>query len=181
MTKLSTTPSAIEAGAFAATFAVCALTPASLNAGGDKVAFPDSYAGGVMYSTVERTDIKQVREFYTSQAAIDAAKKGEPMPDGTVITMVQFAALLEAGGNPQKGPNGGYVKGKRLGYAVMEKRAGWGEEYPPEQRNGEWEYQAFGVDKTVNDKANLAACFQCHKPLEKQDFVFSVDKMKAAK
>jgi len=31
-----------------------------------------------------------------------------------------------------------------------------------------------------NEKANLTACFNCHKPLDKQDFVFSYDKMKAA-
>jgi len=25
----------------------------------------------------------------------------------------------------------------------MEKRAGWGADYPPAKRNGEWEFQAF--------------------------------------
>jgi hypothetical protein len=30
----------------------------------------------------------------------------------------------------------------------------------------------------VNDKANLKACFECHKPLEpRKDFVFSYDKL----
>jgi Cytochrome P460 len=52
-------------------------------------------------------------------------------------------------------------------------------------RNGEWEYQAFKADKTVNDKANLKNCFKncftCHKPLDKQDFVFSYPAMKNAK
>ena len=33
----------------------------------------------------------------------------------------------------------------------------------------------------MNDKANLKGCFTCHKPLDKQDFVFSFDKMKTAK
>jgi hypothetical protein len=66
------------------------------------------------------------------------------------------------------------------GIAVMEKRAGWGTEYGDDIRNGEWEYQAFKADKTVNDKANLKSCFTCHKPLDKQDFVFSFEKMKSA-
>ena len=48
-------------------------------------------------------------------------------------------------------------------------------------RNGEWEYQAFKADKSVNDKAMLKNCFTCHKPLDKQDFVFSFDTMKNAK
>ena len=60
----------------------------------------------------------------------------------------------------------------------MEKRAGWGAEYPDNIRNGEWEYQAFGADKQVNAKAKLTACFECHKPLPSgQDFVFLYNKM----
>ena len=59
-------------------------------------------------------------------------------------------------------------------------RAGWGTEYPDNVRNGEWEYQAFKADKTPNTGANLTACFNCHKPLDKQDFVFSFDKLKTA-
>jgi hypothetical protein len=148
-------------------------------AGGDKIAFPEKL--GVLYATVERPDVKQFRELYTSQPAIDAARKGEPMPDGTVITMVQYAALLTAGGEPQKDRDGRFIKGTRVGYAVMEKRTGWGAEYVPQYRNGEWEYQAFTADRKANDKANLFACFSCHKPLDKQDFVFSYDRMKAAK
>ena len=49
----------------------------------------------------------------------------------------------------------------------MEKRTGWGAEYADDMRNGEWEYQAFKSDKSVNDKANLKNCFTCHKPLDK--------------
>jgi hypothetical protein len=33
----------------------------------------------------------------------------------------------------------------------------------------------------VNDKAVLKNCFNCHKPLDKQDFVQSFEKMKTAK
>src|SRR5262245_64193997 len=83
-------------------------------------------------------------------------------------------------GEPVKDPNGRFIKGDLIGYAVMEKRTGWGTEYPDDVRNGEWEYQAFKADKSVNTAANLPACFNCHKPLDKQDFVFLYDKMKAA-
>ena len=60
----------------------------------------------------------------------------------------------------------------------MEKRDGWGTEYKDDIRNGEWEYQAFGPDKKVNDKANLTACFACHKPHAGQDFVISLAGLK---
>ena len=165
---------ATAVAAFAAVVPACA--------GGDKVAFPENHAAGVLFTTVDRPDNKQFREFYTSTEALDAAKKGEPLPSGTVLTMIQYAAKLDAQGNPEKDANGRFIKTEELaGIAVMEKRTGWGAEYADDVRNGEWEYQAFKADKTVNDKANLKGCFTCHKPLDKQDFVFSFDKMKTAK
>ena len=151
-----------------------------VRAGGDKVAFPENHAAGVLFTTVDRADNKQFREFYTSAAALDAAKKGEPLPSGTVITMLQYAAKLDAQGNPEKDANGRFIKGNLIGYTVMEKRTGWGAEYPDNVRNGEWEYQAFKADKTPNAAANLTACFNCHKPQDKQDYLFSYEKMKTA-
>ena len=162
----------------AAVAAFAAVVPA--RAGGDKVAFPENHAAGVLFTTVDRPDNKQFREFYTSAEALDAAKKGEPLPSGTVLTMIQYAAKLDAQGNPEKDANGRFIKGNLIGYTVMEKRTGWGAEYPDNVRNGEWEYQAFKADKSPNTAANLTACFNCHKPLDKQDFVFLYDKLKAA-
>jgi len=54
-----------------------------------------------------------------------------------------------------------------------------GGEYPDNIHNGEWEYQAFRADRSVNHAAKLQNCFTCHKPLgTKVDYVFSYDKMK---
>ena len=160
-----------------------ALVAVTAQAGGDKVAFPENYAAGTLYTTVDRADNKQYRELYVSPtAAVEAAKKGEPLPSGTVITLVQYAAKLGADGNPEKDANGRFIKGNLIAYTVMEKRTGWGTEYPDNVRNGEWEYQAFKADKTPNTAANLTACFNCHKPLEPRlDFVFSYDKLKGTR
>lgn len=151
-------------------------------AGGDNVAFPENYAKGVLYTTVDRADNKQYRELYVSPPeAINAAKSGQPLPSGTVITLVQYRALLDVHGNPQIGRDGRFIKGNLVAYTVMEKRTGWGAEYPDNIRNGEWEYQAFKADKTPNTGANLTACFNCHKPLgAAPDYLFSYDRMKAA-
>jgi hypothetical protein len=161
--------------------ACAAFAVGGARAGADLVLFPDNYASGVLYTTVDRADNKQYRELYASpSAAIEAAKKGEPLPSGTVLTLVQYAAKLDAQGNPEKDASGRFIKGNLLGYTVMEKRAGWGAEYPENIRNGEWEYRAFKADKTPNTAANLTNCFTCHKPLTGSvDYVFSYDKMKA--
>jgi Cytochrome P460 len=98
---------------------------------------------GVLFATLDRADNEQYREFYTSQAAIEAAKRGEPLPNGTVIINVQYAAQLDAQGNPVKDANGRFIKTNIVAYNVMEKRAGWGTEYPDDIHNGEWEYQAL--------------------------------------
>jgi hypothetical protein len=151
-----------------------------VRAGGDKIAFPESYDKGVMYYSFDRPDVKQYRETYVTPAAIDALNKGEPVPSGTVITTVLYKAQLDADGNPVKDANGRFIKTDLAAYAVMEKRTGWGEEYPPEKRNGEWEYQVFTPERKVNEKANLGACFECHKPHAATDYLFTADKIKAA-
>lgn len=148
---------------------------------GSKVMFPENFAKGVMYTTVDRADNKQYRELFSTPEAIDALKAGKPIPSGTVLTLVQYKAKLDAQGNPEKDANGRFIKSDLIAYTVMEKRTGWGAEYADDIRNGEWEYQAFTADKAVNDKANLKNCFTCHKPLDKQDFVFSFEAMKNAK
>ncbi len=154
---------------------------ASVRADGDKILFPAEYAKGVVYMTLDRPENKQVREYFTSQETVDAAKKGAPLPNRTVITVVQYAAQLDTQGNPTKDTNGRFTKTSNiLGYTVMEKRTGWGAEYPEAKRNGEWEYQAFRADKMPNPNANLDGCFNCHKPQAANDYVYSYDKLKVA-
>ena len=51
---------------------------------------------------------------------------------------------------------------------------------PEAKRNGEWEYQVFNADKTPDPKADLNACFNCHKPQASNDYVFTFDKLKLA-
>ncbi len=146
-------------------------------AGPEKVAFPADFKSGLLYTTADRYDVKQYRELYTSPEAVQAAKNGKPLPRGTVITLVQYKALVDAQGDPLKDARGRFMKGDLLGYTVMEKREGWGAEYPADLRNGEWEYSAFTADGKFNDKANYKACFQCHKPHDQIDFVISYPAM----
>lgn len=87
---------------------------------------------------------------------------------------------LDAAGNPVAGANGRFIKTDIRGYAAMEKRSGWGAEYPENIRNGEWEYQSFNAAKTANTSADLSACFTCHKKQEKMDYVFSYENLKGA-
>ena len=160
--------------------AAASVVALQVRAGGDKVAFPENYDKGVMYFAFDHATTKTYRELFIGAAAIDALKKGEAVPSGTAITMVIYKTKQGADGNPEKDANGRFVKTELQGYGVMEKRTGWGSEYPAEKRNGEWEYQAFNAEKKVNDKANLNSCFECHKPQAGADYLFTADKIKAA-
>jgi plastocyanin len=150
------------------------------SAGPDKIKFPADHRKGVLYQTVDRHDIKQYRELYATPEAVAAVRAGKPIPSGTVLTLLQYKAKLDAQGNPLKDASGRFVKGDFVAYTVMEKRTGWGAEYPPDLRNGEWEYAVFTPDGKLNDKANYKACFECHKPHEQQDFVISLAKLSGA-
>ena len=81
-------------------------------AGPDKVKFPAAWKDHVMYSTVDRYDIKQYRELYaSSQAAVDAMKADKPLPDGTVLTLGQYKAQVDGAGTPVKDPEGAFRQG----------------------------------------------------------------------
>src|SRR6266516_1705750 len=126
--------------------------------------------------TIRRCDVLLVRSPRRQTVSRDLCDAGSDRraEKGSV------GAQLDADGNPVKDTNGRFIKTDLVGYAVMEKRTGWGAEYPEEKRNGEWEYQVFTADRKVNDKANLNSCFECHKPHVNTDFLFTADKIKAA-
>ena len=108
-----------------------------VRAGGEKVVFPEGFEKSVLYATVDRHDVKRVHELFSAKAAVDAVRNGQPIPSGTVLINVQYHAQLDENGVPLKGPDGRFVKGSLFGYGVMEKRTGWGAEYPADFRNGE--------------------------------------------
>lgn len=164
----------------AALVAFAGLVVVGVRAADEKVAFPQEYAKGVLYWVQDRPANKQVREYYTSLAAMAAAKNGSPLPNGTVITVVQYNVQLDAQGNPVTNADGRFIKTDVRGYTAMEKRKGWGVDRPENIRNGEWEYQTFAANRTPNTAADLTACFTCHKKQEKMDYVFSYENLKTA-
>ena len=95
-------------------------------AGPDKIKYPSNYLKGVLYQTVDRADIKQYRELYTQAEVVEAVRKGKPIPDGAVITLVQWSVEQDANGVPVKDANGRFRKKDIIAHTVMEKQKGWG-------------------------------------------------------
>ena len=73
---------------------------ASVVAGPENIKFPEGYDKGVLYAIVDRHDIKQYRELWSTPEAVKAVREGKPIPSGTVLTLVQYAAKQDDKGNP---------------------------------------------------------------------------------
>jgi Cytochrome P460 len=160
---------------------LAAIVPMSQpHADSDKIVFPEKYAEGVMYTSHDLAAEKEFREFYITPAGFAAAQRHEPLPSGTVITLVRYNVRPDGQGNPAKDASGRFVKAEPKAYRVMEKRTGWGSAYAADKRNGEWEYQAFLADGKVDEKASLESCFQCHKNGDSANFMFTAVQLDAA-
>jgi hypothetical protein len=131
---------------------------ASSGTGTSLVKFPENYDKGVLYTTVTRGNTYE--ELYTSREAIEAVQNGEPIPSGTVIT-------LEI-----------YEDEELDRIFVMEKRNGWADQNTSEMSNGDWQYQEFTEDGSVNEEADIGRCFSCHANQERDDYVNTLDEMK---
>ena len=156
--------------------ATAAMLAGKVMAGPEQIAFPQGFEKWQMYQQLDRYDIKQYRELYAKPEVVKAVREGKPIPSGAILALAAFTAQVDDKGNPLKDANGRFIKGKPVVVTVMEKRAGWGASVPAEYRNGDWQYAAFTPDGKPNEKANagIKACFDCHLPHAKQDFVMSL-------
>ncbi len=169
--KLSTTAAAVGV-----TFAI-----GGASAGPELIAFPEGYQDGfVHYATVNRADErKQVVKIFANEVALASAKDGAPLDSGAVIAMEVYKAKLDDSEQPVMGEDGFFVADQLAAIAVMETREGWGADYPEEWRNATWEYALFKGDGTPIER-DFQPCFECHKPLDDSDYLFSLDALKAA-
>lgn len=177
MGKKASRAAVLAACAIGGVTAVAVAQQVLVTPGPNKLAFPAGYDKGVLYATLDRWDNKQYREFWTSADVVKAAKEGKPIPDGAVITLAAYAAKLDADGKPLKDANGRFVKDKLLAVNPMMKKQGAADDIPASIRNGDWIYQSFTPDGQVNDKANLTACYQCHLPFAKDDYLTNLAKL----
>jgi cytochrome c553 len=146
------------------------------------VSFPEGYKSSfVKYHTINFPATGQVRYYYANQAAVQAAREGRPLPQGSILFAEVYAAKLGADKKPVTGPDGFFVAEKLLFYTAMASGAGWGNEVPEMLRNADWNYAIFTLDKQHRPGVNQAECFACHKPLDSTSYVVTLKQLAAAK
>ena len=84
------------------------------------VTFPENYkATFVRYHTINFPATKQVRHYFANPVALEAAKAGKPLPDGSYLLAEVYAAKLDAQGKPVTGADGFFVPEKQVAYTAM--------------------------------------------------------------
>lgn len=145
------------------------------------VTFPQNYRSTfTLYQTVNRADINQVRYLYANPVAVQAAREGKALPDGSVLVLEQFAARLGADRKPVTAANGYFEPERFVAFTVMARGPGWGKDIPEMLRNEDWNYAVFGPDQAPRSGVNQAECLACHKPLDKASYTFSLSALTAA-
>ena len=175
MTRTRTAYRAISAAA------VALLAASAAGAGSENITFPADYKTSFNYwMTSERFDNNQVRYLWANDLAFDAAAESVTLPDGAQFVMEVYAAKVDAEGEPILDADGQMMPDTMKVVAIMEKGAGWGDAYPEEERNGDWEYGFFTPDGTLKAEVDTAPCRACHLPYADADFVIYRDELDAA-
>ena len=145
-----------------------------------RLTFPENYRRDfVHYHTIDFPDRGQVRKYFANKAAVEAARTGSPLPQGSAFLVEVHSVKLDDAKNPVKDGDGMFVPEKLLFYTAMETRPGWGSEFPDLLRNADWNYAVFLADKSVRGGVNQAECLACHKPLDSTSYVFTLEPLQA--
>ena len=140
--------------------------------------WPENYATHfVRYHTVDKPkgdNPAKVRFMYVNIESLAVAKAGEPLPDGTVLIMEDRNVKMDTEGNPITDKQGRFIATNEIiGVIIQQKIVGWGDDYPEEIRNGDWEYAVFNADGTRKPGVDYKKCFICHKGQAKDDYNFT--------
>lgn len=95
---------------------------------------------------------------YVNQKGLDALKKGDMYPEGTIFIGVFYDVVTEK--------DGSINQGKKLFYVLMKKDK-------KATDTGGWRYAAFGPDGKYLEKDVKKECYECHTAAKDSDYVFS--------
>ena len=129
-----------------------------------KISIPKDFPKGfVVFDSKLDEKAGTVSRNYANAIALAAARAQKPLPEGSVIIVVNYLAKLDAEKQPVREADGSYGVGAVKSYSAMEARAAWGKEIPELLRNDSWVYGVFTPEKVARTEVNQAVCFACHK------------------
>jgi cytochrome c553 len=142
------------------------------------VPFPENYKSTfTKYHTINFPATRQVRYYFANPAALQAARDGKDLPNGSVLFTEVYSAKLDADKKPLAGADGFFVPDQLIFYTAMARDAGWGKDIPEMLRNEDWNYAVFTTAKQHRPGVNQAECLACHKPLDKASYTFTLKEL----
>ncbi len=149
-------------------------------AGAEKITFPHDYKDTfVHFLTSDRPDNNQVRDLYANLSALESAKDSAPLDHGSQFVMEVYNAIVDGEGEAVLDGDGRMQKANLKVIAVMQKEKGWGDSYPEDIRNGDWEYGFFNTDGTLKAGVDTRPCMECHLPFAEDDYVIYFEDLHA--
>jgi len=145
----------------------------------EHIAFPADYAQTFKnYLSLDRTqNPDQIMRLFANAPALEAAKAGQPLPEGSMIVAEVYKAKVDEDGKAIVSSLGRRIRDKLAMIAVMEKQGeGFGKDLPAELQNDGWDFAAFKPDGSDAGK-DLNECRACHAPLKDTQHLFSIEHM----
>lgn len=112
----------------------------------------------IHYTTVTRGEVTE--HMLTTPEAIEAVQNGQPIPNGTHVVLVD------------------YREDEVYRYFVMQKGADWGADYDDRRRTGDWQYQFYWGDRSINMEENTARCQSCHQGREATEYMYTFNDLR---
>jgi cytochrome P460 len=141
----------------------------------ERISFPADYTQFENYLSLDRVqNHDQIIRLFANDVAIEAAKQGRELPDGSVIVGEVYKAKMDEDGKVVTSSLGRRIRDKLAAIAVMEKGEGWGDAFPDNLKNGDWDFAIFAPNGERLDK-DLNTCRSCHAPLAKTQHLFSLE------
>lgn len=146
-----------------------------------RVALPEGYkADFVEYLSLDRV---QNHDQFIRLFANDVAMKGKnpkgELPNGSILVAEVYSVAKNADGSVKYSMLNRRIKDKLKLIAVMEKQTAFGLNPASKVRTGNWDFAAFKPNGDIAPK-DLDACRGCHLPLDKTDYVFSIEHISAS-
>ena len=121
----------------------------------------------------------QVIVLYANATARFGAKGNGKLPDESIIVGEIYTAKTDAEGEIIESQVGRRIPAELKTIVMMQRRAGWDDQYPDELKVGDWEFEVFSPSGENLGK-DTTACRECHHPLADTEFMFSFDHIAAA-
>jgi len=118
----------------------------------------------------------QVIVLYANATARFGATTDGKLPNDSTIVGEIYSVKKDADGEVIESQVGRRIPDALTTIVMMQRRAGWGDQYPEELKVGDWEFEVFSPEGENLGK-DTTACRECHSPLSETEYTFSFDHM----